>query len=107
MPTPFAIVITTCGDKPEAEMIASRLVEDHLAACVQMLTAESVYRWQGEVEHAREWMLICKIKAIDYAQVEAAIRAAHSYSNPEIIEVSIETGAAAYLSWIMSVTSRE
>jgi len=104
MPTPFAMVMTTCRGKPEAEMIATRLVEDRLSACVQMFSIESVYRWEGVVEHAQEWMLICKIKALDYAEVEAAIRALHSYSNPEIIEVGIETGAQAYLSWIASAT---
>jgi periplasmic divalent cation tolerance protein len=106
MPTPFAFVMTTCGEKPEAESIASRLVKERLAACVQMFPIESVYRWEGTVEHAQEWMLICKIKAADYAKVEAAIRAAHSYSNPEIVEIAIENGAQAYFDWITSVTSR-
>jgi periplasmic divalent cation tolerance protein len=107
LPTPFAIVITTCGGKPEAETIASRLVEDQLCACAQMFPIESVYRWEGAVQHEQEWMLICKIKAADYAVVEAAIRGVHSYSNPEIIEIAIEEGAAAYLRWIESVTSRK
>jgi periplasmic divalent cation tolerance protein len=107
MATPFAIVMTTCGDKPEAELIAMRLVEGRLSACVQMFPIESVYRWEGAVQHAKEWMLFCKIKAIDYAKVEAAIRAAHRYSNPEIVEVGIENGAQAYLDWIASATRDE
>lgn len=105
MPTPFSIVMTTCGAKSEAETIAARLVEDHLSACVQMFPIDSVYRWEGAVQHAQEWMLSCKIKAADYAKVEAAIRAAHSYSTPEIIEIGIENGAKAYLDWIKSATS--
>jgi len=52
-------------------------------------------------------MLFCKIKSNDYANVEAAIRAAHTYSNPEIVEVGIENGAQAYLDWIASVTRDE
>ena len=107
MPTPFALVMTTCGDKANAELIASRLVEERLSACVQMFPIESVYRWEGVVENAQEWMLLCKIKANDYANVEAAIRAAHTYSNPEIVEVGIENGAQAYLDWIVSVTREE
>jgi periplasmic divalent cation tolerance protein len=107
MPTPFALVMTTCGDKPEAETIARRLVEEHLAACVQMFPIESVYRWEGAVQHAKEWMLLCKIKSIDYEKVEASIRAEHSYSNPEIVEIGIERGAQDYLSWIVSATSRD
>lgn len=106
MPTPFSMVLTSCGGKPEAEAIGTRLVEEHLSACVQMFPIESVFRWEGAVQHAQEWILICKIRAADYAKVEAAIRAAHSYSNPEIIEVGIENGARAYLDWIVSVTSR-
>ncbi|MGQ0445210.1 MAG: divalent-cation tolerance protein CutA [Beijerinckiaceae bacterium] len=107
MPTPYALVMTTCGDKPEAELIAARLVEGRLAACVQMFPIASVYRWEGAVERADEWMLFCKIKANGYANVEAAIRAAHTYSNPEIVEVQIENGAAAYFDWIASATRDE
>ena len=107
MPTPFAIVMTTCGDKANAELIAMRLVEERLSACVQIFPIESVYRWEGAVRHANEWMLYCKIKSNDYANAEAAIRAAHTYSNPEIIEVRIENGANAYLDWIASATRDE
>jgi periplasmic divalent cation tolerance protein len=107
MPTPFAIVMTTCGGKPEAELVATRLVEERLSACVQIFPIESVYRWEGAVQHANEWMLFCKIKAYDYASVEAAIRAAHTYSNPEIVEVGIDNGAQAYLAWIAAATRDE
>ncbi|MGH6936826.1 MAG: divalent-cation tolerance protein CutA [Methylocella sp.] len=107
MPTPFALVITTCGGKPEAERIARDLVEQRLAACVQLFPIASVYRWEGAVQHENEWMLFCKIKSNDYANVETAIRAAHSYSNPEIVEVGIEKGAKAYLDWIASATRDE
>jgi len=107
MATPFAIVMTTCGDKANAELIAMRLVEERLSACVQIFPIESVYRWEGAVQHANEWMLFCKIKAYDYASVEAAIRAAHTYSNPEIVEVGIDNGAQAYLAWIAAATRDE
>jgi periplasmic divalent cation tolerance protein len=59
------------------------------------------------VQHANEWMLFCKIKSNDYANVEAAIRAAHTYSNPEIVEVEIQNGAQAYLAWIAYATRDE
>ena len=106
MPTAYSIVISTCSGKTEGELIATRLVEQRLSGCVQMFPIESVYRWERKIEHAQEFMLICKIKASDYGEVEAAIRAAHSYSNPEIIEIGIEKGANAYLAWLESVTSR-
>jgi len=100
------MVITTCGGKEEAERIALLLVGQRLAGCIQMFAMESVYRWEGAVDRAREWMLICKIKASDYEEVEAAIRSAHSYSTPEIIEIGIERGAESYLAWLESATSR-
>jgi periplasmic divalent cation tolerance protein len=107
MASPFSIVMTTCGDKESAGVIAARLVEERLAACVQMFPIASVYRWEGAVQRADEWMLLCKIRSSDYPTVEAAIRSEHTYSNPEIIEVEIEKGAPAYLDWIASATGRQ
>lgn len=104
MPTPFALVMTTCGDKANAELIAKTLVEKRLSACVQMFTIGSVFRWEGALQNAQEWMVFCKIKAADYADVEGAISAVHAYTNPEIIEVAIENGARAYLDWIVAST---
>jgi periplasmic divalent cation tolerance protein len=106
MPSAFSLVITTCSSKEEADTIALLLVERCLAGCVQMFAIESVYRWEGAVERAQEWLLICKIKGADYAVVEAAIRSAHSYATPEIIEIGIEKGAQAYFSWLESATER-
>jgi len=102
--TEFAVVITTCGERAEARAIAGLLVEKRLAACVQMVPIESVYTWEGATQSADEILLLCKIKHADYVEVEAAIRAAHSYEVPEIVELTIEQGAAAYLSWISAVT---
>ncbi|MGO9722192.1 MAG: divalent-cation tolerance protein CutA [Methylocella sp.] len=107
MPTPFALVMTTCGGKANAELIAITLVEKRLAACVQMFPIASVYRWENALQQAEEWMLLGKIRAADYADVEAAIAAVHPYSTPEIIEIGIEKGAQAYLNWIASVTERQ
>jgi periplasmic divalent cation tolerance protein len=104
MATDFALVITACADRAEAEKIARLLVESQRAACVQMLPIESVYTWQGKTEAAQEILLLCKIKHADYAEVESAIRAAHSYEVPEIVEIGIEQGAASYLAWIAAVT---
>jgi periplasmic divalent cation tolerance protein len=106
MPSPYSLVLTTCGAKEEAERVAAQLVEQCLAGCVQMFQIESVYRWEGAAERAKEWMLFCKIKASDYDKVEAAIRSAHSYATPEIIAVEIDKGAEAYLAWLEAATRR-
>lgn len=106
MPTPFAMVITTCASKADAQRIAARLVEQRLAACVQFFPIASLYRWEGDVQQAEEFMLMCKIRAADYENVEAEIVAIHPYAIPEIIKIGIEKGAQAYLDWIASVTSK-
>ena len=72
-----------------------------------MFPIASVYRWENALQKAEEWMLLGKIRAADYADVEAAIAAVHPYSTPEIIEIGIEKGAQAYLNWIASVTERQ
>ncbi len=104
MPSSYSLVLTTCGAKEEAERIASRLVEQSLAGCVQMFQIESVYRWEGAAERAKEWLLLCKIRTSDYDKVESAIYEAHSYAVPEIIALDIERGAKAYLGWLQSAT---
>jgi periplasmic divalent cation tolerance protein len=100
----FAILLTTCGSRDNAEAIAKDLVLNGLAACVQMFPIESIYKWQGAVEQAQEVMLFCKIKSDNYAAAEAAIRALHSYETPEIIEIAIGKGLPAYLQWIADET---
>lgn len=104
MANDFAVVITTCGDRAQARAIAGLLVEKRLAACVQMHPIESIYTWEGATQCAEEIMLLCKIKRLDYEDVEAAIRAVHTYETPEIVSIAIDRGAEAYLGWIAAVT---
>jgi periplasmic divalent cation tolerance protein len=102
----LALVLTTCGDAENAQLIARDLVEKRLAACVQIFPIESVFRWDGKIQNEPELILLCKIRRADYADVEAAIRATHPYDVPEIIALPIETGAASYLAWVTAETSR-
>lgn len=97
----FVQVLTTAGSEEEAGRIASLLVERRLAACVQVVgPVTSRYRWQGEIEEAREWQCLAKTTRAAYEAVEAAIRGAHSYEEPEIIATEIVAGAPGYLAWI-------
>ena len=73
-------------------LLARALVEARLAACVQIVPIESVYRWDGVVECACEWLLLCKIVAADFPLVTAAISARHSYDVPEIVMMPIDEG---------------
>lgn len=100
-------VLTTVGSEGEAERIASELLERRLAACVQTLgPIVSRYRWQGELEEAREWQCLAKTEASLYPEVEATIRTAHSYEEPEIIATPIVAGSAGYLDWISESVGR-
>ncbi len=94
-------VLTTIDSEEAAERIAAALVERRLAACVQVVgPISSTYRWQGEVERAREWTCVAKTAAERYPEVEAAIRELHPYEEPEIVATPIVAGSAGYLSWI-------
>jgi len=95
------IVVTTCGSVEEAQKIARELVERRVAACVNIVSPiQSVYRWQGKVESATEWLLLIKTSAEKFAAVRDAIGELHSYDLPECIMVSIEDGSPEYLKWI-------
>jgi periplasmic divalent cation tolerance protein len=97
----YVQVQTAAGSEEEAERISAALLERRLAACVQVAgPVASRYRWQGEVETAREWICLAKTEAGRYAEVEAAIRELHSYEEPEIVATPIVAGSAGYLAWI-------
>jgi periplasmic divalent cation tolerance protein len=95
------IVLTTCGSLEEARKIAHALIERRLAACVNIVPqVESVYRWQGKVETAAEWLLVIKTAAAVFTRLRDALSELHSYETPECIAIAIEDGSAAYLEWI-------
>ena len=83
-------VFTTTETKEEAEKIAQYLVEQKLAACVQITgPIASTYRWKGKVENAQEWLCVIKTREDLYDKVEKSIKKLHSYETPEIIAVPI------------------
>jgi periplasmic divalent cation tolerance protein len=97
----YVQVLTTVGSEEEATRIADTLLELRLAACVQTIgPIVSRYRWQGTLEEEREWQLLAKTEAGLYPEVEAAIRAAHSYEQPEILAIPVLAGSSGYLSWV-------
>ena len=103
------IVLTTAGSEEEARKIARALVERGLAACVNIVPqVTSIYRWDGKVEEAGEWLLLIKTTAQIFDKVRDAIEEIHSYDLPECICLRIEDGSAKYLEWISeSVTENE
>jgi periplasmic divalent cation tolerance protein len=95
------IVLTAAGSQEEARRIAQSLVEKQLAACVNIVPqVESVYRWQGKVESANEWLLLIKTLDINFSQVCDEIKKLHSYELPECIKLEVNGGSQEYLQWI-------
>jgi periplasmic divalent cation tolerance protein len=103
------IVLTTASSEDEARRVARHLVEHRLAACVNIVPQiASIYRWQGKIEEACEWLLIVKTTAAAFPQVHAAIAELHSYELPECICLTIEEGSPTCLQSIAeSVSTRE
>jgi periplasmic divalent cation tolerance protein len=97
----YQLILTTCPNVRSARRIARVLVEERLAACVNILPiAQSIYRWRGQVETAREFLLIIKSRGRDFPVIEKRLRRLHPYELPEIIAVPVADGYARYLSWI-------
>jgi periplasmic divalent cation tolerance protein len=102
------LVLTNLSDVASARMLARTLVEQRLAACVNILpVVQSVYRWNDAVEEAAEVTLLIKTTTVRYAELEQAIRALHPYALPEVIAVPVSAGLPAYLGWIAQETRKE
>ena len=99
--TDAVLVLTTAANEAESKMIAQQLVEKRLAACVNIVPRiQSVYRWEGKVEAAEEYLLLIKSTKSRAAEVQNAIREVHSYDLPECIVISMDAGSTEYLKWI-------
>jgi len=95
------LVITNLPDRDSAAKLAQVLVDQHLAACVNVLSpCRSFYRWKGKTEDAEEFPMLIKTTRERYAALETAIRAGHPYELPEIIAVPLIAGLPAYLEWV-------
>ncbi len=102
------LVITSLPDAETARALAARLVEQRVAACVNILApCHSIYRWEGKVEEAEEVPLLIKTTVSRYAALEEAIRAYHPYELPEIVAVPVEKGLPGYLAWVAKETSAQ
>ena len=99
--SPYRLILCTCPDSQVAEQLATSLVEQHLAACINIVPGlTSIYRWQGKLEKGTEVLLLIKTTQDRYAAVEIAIRQQHPYELPEIIAVTLDEGSPDYLRWI-------
>ena len=95
------IVLSTAGSEEEARKIAHHLVEQRLAACVNIVPRiESIYRWEGKVESNREYLLLIKTSSTMFPEVRDAILELHSYELPECVAIAVEDGSSEYLQWV-------
>lgn len=100
------LVLSNFPDRESASRLAAALIEQRLAACVNILApCRSVYRWRGALQQEDEHPMLIKTTLERYAALEAAIRAGHPYELPEIVAVPIERGLAAYLDWVAVETT--
>ncbi|MDH5479219.1 MAG: divalent-cation tolerance protein CutA [Nitrosomonas sp.] len=103
----LVLIITNFPDKKGAVALAEKLIDGHLAACVNVLaTCTSVYRWQDKVESDDEIPVLIKTQRQHYERVEQLIKIMHPYELPEVIVVSVSGGLPAYLQWIIKETQR-
>ena len=101
----FVVVLTTLPVEGDAESFASRLVEERLAACVNILPAmRSVYRWKDAIERADERQLVIKTTRAQVTALESRIRQLHPYDVPEFVVLPVDSGSADYLSWLSDST---
>lgn len=103
----FVVVFVTAGSADEAQRIGRTLVEERLAACVNVVgPMRSIYRWQDAVEDAEEHLLVIKARAADWPALEQRVRALHSYDVPEVLALAVTAGSSDYLAWLAGATSR-
>ncbi len=96
----YCLVLTTVSTAQQAETLARQIVETGLGACVQIEAIRSVYRWQGALCDEPEQRLSIKTRRACFEALERFIRANHGYETPEIVQIPITAGSAAYLQWV-------
>jgi periplasmic divalent cation tolerance protein len=95
------VVLTTVASAEEGRVIARTLVEEHLAACVNLVRGvRSFFFWEGRLQEEDEVLLLVKTRRERYAELETRLRSLHSYTVPEILALPVEAGSPAYVAWV-------
>ena len=100
--TNYRVVLLTCATLEESRKIARAMVENHLAACVNVVThaVESFYMWEEKLENGSEYLLIMKTSEERVEELKTAVLEMHSYDTPEFVVLPIVAGAEEYLKWV-------
>ena len=96
----YGVLLTTVPSREEATKIAKLLIDEKLAACVQLLPIESFYVWQGKTQNEAEILLLVKTRSALFDPAIARIKAVHSYGVPEIVAMPFTAGFGGYFDWI-------
>jgi len=101
------VIYVACVSEQEAELISKGLVENRLAACVNVADVRSVFRWQGKIENEKEKLLIIKSVESRLPELERYVKANHSYNCPELIALKAEFVSKEYADWVRSACEPE
>ena len=104
MSAAYGMLMTTTPSQEDAQRIARLLIEEKLAACVQLLPIESFYVWEGAIQNEPERLLLIKTRTALFEKAIARIKEVHSYTVPEVVAMPFTAGFAGYLNWIGDVT---
>ncbi len=96
----FSIIYITAGDMAEAKNIGRKLIEERLAACVNIFPITSIFRWKNNIDESNEFGIIVKTKTDKIKEIEKRVKEIHSYEVPCVISFRIDEGSADYLKWI-------
>lgn len=105
--TEVCVVLVTTPTREEAAALARELVRRHLAACVNVVgPVSSVYEWEGQLRDDPEWLMIVKSSHQRLSALQQFLEEQHSYEVPEVLALSVRSGSARYLEWVLEVTGQ-
>ena len=99
MSAPLCLVLTTVATREDAQRLARAMVEQRLAACAQISAIDSIYRWNGALQHEPEWRLLLKTTEAVRPALQTALRAAHPYELPAIVTLPMRA-EMAFADWV-------
>ncbi|MEM8829458.1 MAG: divalent-cation tolerance protein CutA [Cyanobacteria bacterium P01_G01_bin.19] len=100
----FCLVMVTVDSEAQGQEIATVLLTEKLAACINIMPVESFYTWSGKINRDREWQLLIKTRLDLFEELASKVKLIHSYDVPEIIALPLLSGSSSYLNWIAEST---
>lgn len=104
-PSAYGVLLSTTPSREEAQKIARLLIDEKLAACVQLLPIESFYVWDGKTRNEAEVLLLVKTRTALFERAIARIKAVHSYTVPQIVATTFTAGFTGYFDWMADVAT--